>query len=372
MPALDRTTLRRHATGLIGIDAERSAGGYTLFAPQTADGNVYLINLRGEQVHHWKLPQRPGRDAVILTNGNLGYNGNHPDSAELFGGWSVWHGGAFSEVTPDGEVVWEYTDLAHHHDAQWLANGNLLYTTAEPLPAAFAQRIQGGIPGSEAAGGVIYGDVVKEVDRSGTLVWQWRSWEHLAPEDYPLHACFERYHWPMTNAVTPGRDGKVILSLRSVSAVIAVDKASDRVLWRLGHDLVAQQHCPSELEDGRILIFDNGISRPHVSMPHSRVIEVDPHTQRIEWQYADSPGYAFFTPFMGGAQRLHNGNTLITEANFGRLFEVTRAGEVVWEYINPHFAAYPDAASRAYLPGENNAIFRAHRYQAADIPWLRD
>ena len=175
MHALDRTTLRRHATGLIGIDAERSAGGYTLFAPQTADGNVYLINLRGEQVHHWKLPQRPGRDAVILANGNLGYNGNHPDSAELFGGWSVWHGGAFSEVTPDGEVVWEYTDLAHHHDAQWLANGNLLYTTVEPLPAAFAQRIQGGIPGSEAAGGVIYGDVVKEVDRSGTLVWQWRS-----------------------------------------------------------------------------------------------------------------------------------------------------------------------------------------------------
>ena len=176
----------------------------------------------------------------------------------------------------------------------------------------------------------------------------------------------------MTNAVTPGRDGKVILSLRSVSSVIAVDKATDRVLWRLGHDLVAQQHCPSELEDGRILVFDNGISRPHVSMPHSRVIEVDPLAQRIEWQYADTPGYAFFSPFMGGAQRLHNGNTLITEANLGRLFEVTRAGEVVWEYINPHFAAYPDASSQAYLPGENNAIFRAHRYQAQDIPWLRD
>ena len=38
MPALDRTTLRRHATGLIALDAERSAGGYTLFArkPPTA------------------------------------------------------------------------------------------------------------------------------------------------------------------------------------------------------------------------------------------------------------------------------------------------------------------------------------------------
>ena len=104
-------------------------------------------------MHRWQLPQRPGRDAVLLANGNLGYNGNHPDSPELFPGWSVWHGGAFSEVTPEGEVVWQHTDLAHHHDAQWLANGNLLYTTAEPLPKAIAARVLGGIPGSEAPGG---------------------------------------------------------------------------------------------------------------------------------------------------------------------------------------------------------------------------
>ena len=370
MSNLHSTTLKRHKTGLVGVDHSRSAGGYTLFAPQTADGNVLLIDLDGEIVHRWKLPQRPGRDAVILRNGNLGYNGNHPDSPDLFPGWSVWHGGAFSEVTPDGEVVWEHTDLMHHHDAQWLDNGHLLYTTVEPLSPALASRVVGGIPGSEAPGGIIYGDVIKEVDRQGHVVWEWRSWEHLRPEDYPLHDAFERYHWPMTNAVSPGRDGKIILSLRSVSAVIAISRSSNKVLWRLGHDLVAQQHCPSELENGNVLVFDNGIFRPHASMPHSRILEIEPLSQRIVWQYADTPGYAFFTPFMGGAQRLHNGNTLVTEANFGRLFEVTPTGEVVWEYINPYFAPYPDAASRAYLPGENNAIFRAHRYQCREIPWL--
>ena len=372
MSKLHSTTLKRQKTGLIGVDHSRSAGGYTLFAPQTADGNVLLIDLDGEIVHRWKLPQRPGRDAVILRNGNLGYNGNHPESPDLFPGWSVWHGGAFSEVTPDGEVVWEHTDLLHHHDAQWLDNGHLLYTTVAPLSPELASRVVGGIPGSEAPGGVIYGDVVKEVDRQGHVVWEWRSWEHLRPEDYPLHDAFERYHWPMTNAVSPGRDGKVILSLRSVSSVIAVSRDNGAVLWRLGHDLVAQQHCPSELENGNVLVFDNGISRPHSSMPHSRIVEIEPLSQRIVWQYADTPGYAFFTPFMGGAQRLHNGNTLVTEANFGRLFEITATGEVVWEYINPYFAAYPDAAARAYLPGENNAIFRAHRYQRQDIPWLGD
>lgn len=88
--------------------------------------------------------------------------------------------------------------------------------------------------------------------------WGGRSWEHLRPEDYPLHDAFERYHWPMTNAVSPGRDGKIILSLRSVSAVIAISRSSSKVLWRLGHDLL-QQHCPSELENGNVLAFDNGI-----------------------------------------------------------------------------------------------------------------
>ena len=40
---------------------------------------------------------------------------------------------------------------------------------------------------------------------------------------------------------------------------------------------------------------------------------------------------------MGSAQRLPNGNTLIAESSFGRFFEVTTEGEIVWEYVNPFF-----------------------------------
>jgi hypothetical protein len=38
---------------------------------------------------------------------------------------------------------------------------------------------------------------------------------------------------------------------------------------------------------------------------------------------------------MDNAQRLLNGNTLITESSFGRFFEVTREGAIVWEYVTP-------------------------------------
>jgi hypothetical protein len=367
---VDQVTRRRHGTGVLAYDAERSAGGYTLIAPQTDDGNVYLIAMDGLVAHHWKLAERPGRHAVILPNGNLGYNGNHPDTENLYPAWEMWHGGAFSEVTPDGTIVWSYEDKRHHHDAQWLPNGDLLYTTAEVMPAELAARIIGGSHSHDLAGGVQYGDVVKRVDRSGTLVWEWKSWEHLDPADYPIHPIFDRYHWPLINGVGLTQAGLVLMSLRTTSGVIGVDPRSGDVTWRIEHPVVAQQHTPVELPNGRILIFDNGNVRPGVTSPHSRAIEVDPYTQEVRWQYADPMQPAFFAPYMGNADRLENGNTLLTESPFGRIFEVTPDGETVWEYVIPHFNEYPAGAARFYSPGLTNSVFRANRYPKARIPWL--
>jgi hypothetical protein len=73
---------------------------------------------------------------VILANGNLGCNGNHANSPDLYAAWSMWHGGDFYEVTPEGEVVWRHEDPAHRHDAQWLPNGNLLYAACPRCPKA--------------------------------------------------------------------------------------------------------------------------------------------------------------------------------------------------------------------------------------------
>ena len=77
---LDQTTMSRRKCGLIDFDSELTAGGYSLYAGQTAGGRVDLIDIRGEKVHEWNMPVRPGRDAVILPNGNLGYNGSHKES----------------------------------------------------------------------------------------------------------------------------------------------------------------------------------------------------------------------------------------------------------------------------------------------------
>ncbi len=368
-PKVDPVTQRRRGVGLIASDPDLSAGGFTLFAPLTAGGVVQLVDLEGGVAHAWTCSTRPGRHAVLLANGNLGYNGAHPDSPDRYAAWTLWKGGLFQEVTPSGKVVWEHVDLDHHHDAQWLPNGHMLYTVAERMPAEFAARVTGGGTRHRLADGTVYGDVIREVNRAHEIVWQWKAWEHLDPADFPIHPFFDSYHWPMINGVAKTRDGLVLMSLRTTSGVVAVDRNGD-VAWKIGHDIVAQQHTPVELDSGNILIFDNGNFRPGISTPYSRAVEVSPVTGKEVWDYSDPLKPSFFSPFMGGVQRLANGNTFITESSTGRLFEVTPAGEVVWEYVIPLFDEYSEPAVRAYSSGSSNSVFRAHRYAQSAIPWL--
>ena len=128
---------------------------------------------------------------------------------------------------------------------------------------------------------------------------------------------------------------------------------------------------------GNLMVFDNGGSSgygvPTAVSPDggaiyqragSRVLELNPVTLQLVWSYT---GPRFFSTNISGAQRLPNGNTLICEGSFGRLFEVTSGGEVVWEYVNPHFVddvTMPDTQQR-------NSVFRAFRYSAAEIDRAR-
>lgn len=66
-----------------------------------------------------------------------------------------------------------------------------------------------------------------------------------------------------------------------------------------------------------------------------------------------------------------NGNTLVTDSPAGRLFEVTEDGYLCWEYVVPFFGGYREREVSALFPAEPNAVFRAYRYAAEEVPWLR-
>ena len=82
----------------------------------------------------------------------------------------------------------------------------------------------------------------------------------------------------------------------------------------------------------------------------------------IVWEYKDSPVHHFYSCHISGARRLVNGNTLIVEGGSGRMFQVTPSCEVVWEYINPYF--------NQSTPGMVTRVFPATHYQKHEIPFL--
>jgi hypothetical protein len=73
---------------------------------------------------------------------------------------------------------------------------------------------------------------------------------------------------------------------------------------------------------------------------------------------------ARFAAIISGAQRLPNGNTLITYGPQGLLVEVNSAGQTVWEYQNTRYTVRDDTptASGAGLPIDPWWTFRSERY----------
>jgi hypothetical protein len=127
------------------------------------------------------------------------------------------------------------------------------------------------------------------------------------------------------------RRGNLLISIKNLNAVAVIDPEAGAVVWALSGQWYAQ-HCARLLPTGRIMLFDNlGTMKAA-----SRVLEVDPFMQQILWEFGGRPGQVLFSETSGFTERLANGNTLITESNFGRVIEVTPDDHVVWEFVNPN------------------------------------
>ncbi len=121
--------------------------------------------------------------------------------------------------------------------------------------------------------------------------------------------------------------GQILISLRNLDLIAVINLTPPRVCWTWGRGALSGQHQPSLLPDGRLLIFDNG-----VTVGRSRILEIDPLRKQITWEYASHPPHDFFSQVAGGCELLPNGNILATHAQAGRAIEVTRDRRVVWRW----------------------------------------
>lgn len=126
------------------------------------------------------------------------------------------------------------------------------------------------------------------------------------------------------------KKGNIIFCAAEQDIIGVLDLEKERVLWTWGRGYLELPHYPTLLENGNILIFDNGVRREF-----SRVVELNPSNEEIVWKYEENPPGGFFSPWGGANQVLPNGNILLTYSTAGRVFEITREGEIVWEFYNP-------------------------------------
>src|SRR5918996_1429478 len=359
MPPVEQIKAKRAGVGLRACDHDRAFPGFTLFAPQSGGGKVYLIDLDGNVVHTWQMPYAPGNSGYLTERGTYFYNGKTVENSARYISRQPWKAGVALEADWSGRVLWEVRQPDHHHDGIRLRNGNVLLSCLAQLPEHLVARVEGGLPGTEHDG-KMYADYLVEMTTDGQVVWEWRTWEHLDPVTDRIAAVQDlREAWTHANGLAELPNGEIVVSFRNISTVIIIDRRTGEIIWKLGAPPLSGQHAPTPLANGNLLLFDNGPHRLDHSMPFSRVIEVELATKKIVWKYQEKREYEFFSPRISNAQRLPNGNTLICEGDFGRLFEVTADGELVWEFINPYFDEGPT--------GQNNRVFRAYRYSEEEI-----
>jgi hypothetical protein len=265
-------------------------------------------------------------------------------------------------------------------------------------------------------------DTIIEVAWGGEVVWEWICSDHFDEMGFSEEARNVLARDPGASGPAKGRAGdwmhmnsisvlgpnkwfdlgderfhpdNIIFSGRQTNIVAIISRKTGRIVWQVGPDynatpalrklgqIIGQHHAhmiPRGLPgEGNILVFDNGgqagYGSPNPGAPtglnnalrdYSRVLELDPVTLEVIWHYNHAESGSFLSPqsrkfysnFISSAQRLPNGNTMITEGAGGRIFEVTPEREIVWEYVS------------LYEAGEwkMNSVYRAYRLPYAWVP----
>lgn len=412
-----------YPTGTTIYDSERAWNGYTVFIAPDDTGGV-LIDMNGETVKTWpEFDGLAGGPVRILPGGHamggVGRRLPHQEARSVrqldWDGNVVWEFDRLERVESDSGEAWV---ARQHHD--WQRAG---FPAGYYSPEADPRVTSGGtlvlahrnVTNPAVASRPLEDDYLAEVSWDGEIGWTWLASDHVgdfgfsaeardviqgAPGYSDARGSFDWLHINSATYLGPNRwhDGgderfapdNVIISARNANIVAIIGRSGD-VVWQLGPDYTSEaeraigqiigQHHPHMIPKGlpgagNVLIFDNGGSAGYghanpaapngvsaVRRGYSRVVEIDPVTLEKVWEYA-VPGqenYRFFSHYVSSAQRLANGNTMITEGADGRLFEVTRDGDIVWEYVSPYFSEQP---------GRTNRVYRAYRLPYDWVPQL--
>jgi len=301
---------------------------------------AFLMDMKGNILHQWSY------DFDNVWQGELGFFENEIHKtfwrrAHLFPNGdllAIFEGIGLIKLDKNSKLLWSYKGRAHH-DIFVTENGNIYVLTRDELLKPKQLPVDTSIledfitilssDGQEIRRISIlevflnsnYASVLLNV-RNGGDVFHTNTLEVLDGK------IVDRY--PLLKQMF--KQGSILISIRHLHTIAVVDIEQETVTWALT-GMWNFQHQPTLLKSGNILVFDNNSNNGD-----SRIVEINPLTQEIVWSYEGSEKDKFFSKTCGSNLRLPNGNTLITESDNGRAFEVTPENEIVWEFINPYRA----------------------------------
>jgi hypothetical protein len=399
------------------VNDEQAFEGYTLFGPHNST-SVFLISNDGLLVHEWETPYEPSLMGYLLESGHLIRKASVPGVPGGVLQEFDWDGILVWEYTMD------IPRRKMHHDIEPLPNGNVLviaWETKSDDAAIAAGRdpstviyeldpdmiaevspdgeivwewhiwdhlVQNFDPTKDNFGVVTDHPELIDINFGDTHGGVNSDWNHANGIDYNAQLDqivlsvrnFSEF-WVIDHSTTTeeaaghtggnsGKGGDLLYRWGNPQAY-GRGTAADRRLY-FQHD--AQWIPPGYPGEGNFIVFNNGEGRPDGDYSSIEEIvspvdefgaySIEPGVpfgpDRAVWSYTSTPPENFYSPFISGVERQSGGTTLICSGRSGHFFEVTPDGTVVWDYVNPVFQ--DGRVTQGDPVPTTNQVFKIRRY----------
>lgn len=316
-----------------------------------ATSDVYLINRKGQITAKWNMPfskvwtnathvQNSKNATPYIRAAKLYPNG---DLLLLYEGLGdTPYGYGLAKIDKNSNVIWKYSDNIHHDIYIDNESGNI-YTLSQSF-------IKSGPKGAEGLYMPQLTDYAVILSPDGNLLEKIPLLDAFINSKYKPYLTQKKQHsknesWDalhansimrLSKAQAPKfpqfKEGDILISFRNMNLIAVLDPLNKTIKWA-ARGPWANQHDAKFLDNGNIMLFDNAGYVENYKQVFSRVLEFNPMTLAIEWEYHGTINKPLYTYLFGHAQRLENETTVIVESGGGRAIEVTKEGNIVWEIL---------------------------------------
>jgi hypothetical protein len=235
------------------------------------------------------------------------------------------------------------TDL---HDLLVLPNGNIILMAYDAETVDMSKVVTGG-----QTNATVTGLIIQEMDPSKNVIFEWRSWDHVAFTDTTSSLTDPNIDLVHGNGLALANDGNLLLSSRNLSEITKINLQTGDVMWRLGGKAnqftfmndqpFAYQHNISQLPNGDITLFDNHGTQQNPSPSRGVEYKLDETNKTVTKVWEFTPTSPTFATFMGDTERLADGDTFLdwgapftqNRYQFVNMIEVDPQNQVVFQMV---------------------------------------